>query len=116
MKPFIFSLMIIAFMVVLVLFNAFYIKKTMDSLSREVLKISTAEDSDSLEELWKRNKLLISISASHKEIDKIEEQLKVMKIRLENQDFTGFKVAQALLVSYIEQIKCHEAVTIDNII
>ncbi len=116
MKPFIFSMLVVVLMVTLILFNAFYIKKVTEKLTKETFKISTVEDSDSLQELWEKYKLFISFSASHKEIDKIEEQLKVMKIRLENKDFTGFMVSQALLVSYIEQIKYHEDITIDNII
>jgi hypothetical protein len=116
MKPFVFSLIAIGLMITIIIFNAFYIKKATEDLSREVSRVFSPRDADGVQDLWKKYKLFISFSASHKEIDKIEEQLKIMKIRLESNDISSFMVSRALLISYIDQIKCHEAITLDNII
>ena len=116
MKSFIFSLVAVLFLVLLVILNGLYIKNATSELSKATSKIQSRQDADFLASMWQENKLLISFSASHKEIDKIEEQLEILKICLENDDKVGFLSSRSLLINCFEQIKRHEQVTLDNII
>ena len=116
MKAFIVSLSIVIIFVTLIIFNAIYINRVTSDLILVANNASIDTGYEDLSNLWQRKKLVISLCAPHKEIDKIEEQIVLMGESRSRGDLQEFSKAKALFVNYVEQIQRHERLTLDNIL
>ena len=114
MKSFIVSLIIILLMIVLVIVNATYINNICKKM---LLELDNINDSiSSFKEEWKRNMFFVSLSSSHREINKINEQITLLEEALENDNAIKVNEIRELIKLYIEEISNHERLHIDNII
>ena len=115
MKAFIVSVCIVFLLTLLIVFNAIYVNKVTGELVSKV-ENTNADNYNELFSLWQKRKLILSLCASHKEIDKIEEQIVLLKNAFLFDDDIELSKAKRLAMNYIEQIRRHEELTIDNII
>ena len=56
------------------------------------------------------------ITEIRSEIDKIDDQIKLLGVAVSAQNANEVKKSKTLLINYIEQIKEHEMLTLDNIL
>lgn len=115
MKAFIVSLCIAFALILLIAFNAVYINKVANELISRAGSTSV-DNYNELILLWEKRKLIISLCANHKEVDKIEEQIILIKNAAMSGNKQELDTARVLVMNYIEQIKRHEELTIDNIL
>ncbi len=115
MKAFIISLCIVLVLTLLIGFNAIYINK----VTKELISRTDSTSFDNYSELvllWQKRKMIISLCANHREVDKIEEQIVLIKNACKSKSKDELDRAKALVTNYINQIKRHEELTIDNIL
>ena len=116
MKAFIVSLSIVLVLAVLIIVNSIFLDLTCERLMDAVSGSSIEFGCDDVVSLWKKRKVFVSLCAPHKEIDKIEEQIYIMDEAIQIGNDFEYSKAKTLLLNYIEQIRRHERVTIDNIL
>ncbi len=116
MKAFIVSLVVIVLFTSLIIINAIYINRVANDLISVANSAKIDTGCEKLSSLWESKRLIISLCAHHKEIDKIEEQILLMQDSARANDYISFDRARVLLVEYIDHIRKHERVTLDNIL
>ena len=118
MKGFIFSVCVIFVILILVILNSLY---TLNATNALIDKISLL-DSDNyiiMKEVlnyWDKNAPILCLSSSTKETDKIEDMLAAIESMYKTGEFLGLEEKKALIINYIELIKTHEKITLENIL
>lgn len=116
MKAFVIAVCIVGFTVLIIAACAICYNNVAKRLI-EYSKIVTLDSGyERLNELWNKKRVFFSLFSSHKEIDKIDEQISLIGVAISHKDETELNKAKTLLVGYIEQIKKHEALTVENIL
>ena len=118
MKAFLFSVGVLLLMCALVICNNIYISSVTDKMLSHANRISSFDDTDSLDalcRLWEDNKIIISVSVPHKESDELEKSLVILKTRIQDNDAAELNEAIALLKRSIDEITVHATVSIDNV-
>ena len=116
MKAFVASICIIAVFTGLIIANAIYINKVADDLILATNDVKMDTGCEKLRSLWESKRLIISLCANHKEIDKIQEQIALMENAIKKDDPLELKRAMVLFIEYTNNIKRHEELTLDNIL
>ncbi len=118
MKSFIFSICALTVLVILIIINSFYVSNVADNLINKVENLSydSINEIEELKTLWDKKSFLISLSSSDKEIDRIDEAISILEKKSENQIQADFEETKVYLIKYIELIKEHEKITINNLL
>lgn len=118
MKTLIASVILFALLVIIIIGNIFYIKRTTDKLrsyTEAITADSPASDMERLSSFWKDNKKFIALSVSYTELDDICELI----IRLESAHKTGNTDAiernKELIFDELVGITRFEKISIENI-
>ena len=117
MKAFVISLATLLALFALTIFNGICINKTIDSLLNSASSITHSNNSIAVfSKEWDKAEPLIRLSSSSKETHKIDEAIKVLKIKSISKNASGFYEEKELLMEYLQQIKDDEKVSLDSII
>ena len=119
MKAFWFSVIGLCLLCIAVLLNSLYVSSISSNMEDKLSKIKDSPSLDGLEELediWEKNRLLISISVPHKETDELEKGLLVLRARIETGSDKGTAEALELVSRAIYELKTHGTVSVDNVL
>ena len=118
MKAFWFSAIALLLLCGVIIWNGIYISEVSDDMLYHIDKISSSDDTDSLDALvqkWNNCSLIVSISVPHKESDELEKNLDILKVKMSDASSSGLDESVALVRRAIEEIKIHGTVSIDNV-
>lgn len=116
MKSFVFSICALAFIIVLVICNTIYVNKSTESLIKKIESIDYQKNAQPIIDAWEKDKFILCFSVTHKETDKIEESIYLLDKYIREENFQMASTTKFLLINYIEQIRDHEKLTINNIL
>ncbi len=117
MKAFVISVIVLALILFLAIFNSIYIYNVTNSLIDDAESLN-AENESVVEyaKQWERLQPFIKITSSHKETHRIDEVIGVLTAKAKSHTVSGFEEEKALLIEYLIQIQEDERVSFDSII
>lgn len=118
MKAFLWSALALLALCFIVIWNSLYISRITDEMSECATKIQSLENEMELaylNGLWRKNKLLISVSVPHDESDELEKNLILLDSKFDNGIDVELNETVALLMRAIEEIRIHGTASADNI-
>lgn len=119
MKAFLFSIFALLLLCLIVIFNGVLVLNTSEKMSIEISKIknsSSVEALEKLENIWDKDKLLVSISVPHSKTDELERNLILLRQRVECDDRDGTSEAVALVLRSLEELKAHSIANLSSVL
>lgn len=122
MKSFIATLIIFVLLLVIIVFNFFYINRVGDNMTEMVNALEFYDSTGckaGLERLygyWKDNEAKVSLSVSYIELNSVDDNMTKMISYFECDDRTEFECSRASLLNAIEEMRRLEAFSIKNIL
>lgn len=111
MKELVISIILFITVITLVVFNAFYVTstaETLKSLAKQATENASVETLSALVNYWNIRRNHISLSAGLREVDSVTENLVSLKVALEDGDFDRINQSYALLCNAIDDITRYE--------
>ncbi len=122
MRSFIATLLLLLLTLAATACNFSYINSTADTLQAqaEALPPPQSDESvaeiDRLEELWEKNVPLVSLTVDFLTVDRVTEQITLLKVCAVQQDLDGYFSALALLWDAVEDMRRLESFSPQNLL
>lgn len=118
MKGFTVSLILLAFIIVLVVLNVLYVNRTINELEQlagDVWHTRTADAVDELYSYWEKCRSLVGLSVSLREIDSATENLLSLQAACNEGNDWLIEQSYVLFCNALEDIRRYEKITLLNI-
>lgn len=119
MKAFLLSASALILLCLLVFWNSKAVVNITEKMSDTTSKIETINDIDkleTLEELWDKYHLLLSISVPHKATDELERNLVLLRAKFDGEISTEITETVALTQRAIDEIRIHAVADANNVL
>ncbi|MBQ9743786.1 MAG: hypothetical protein IJW19_01535 [Clostridia bacterium] len=119
MKSFVISILTLAIICGVIIWNYVYINKIYDYMNETVNALECNEVSaikvDELWSFWKKKSIVIAISIPHRVSDDLERNLVILRTKLKEGSNYEFEESKSLVLNSIEEMRIHAGASLDSI-
>lgn len=119
MKAFLFSVLALATLCGIVIWNGVVVSKICDEMNDVAMQIESLENEEQLqklEDIWHRHMLVLSISVPHRVTDELDRAIALLRKKFDEGISTEIPETAALAVKSIEELRTHSLVDANNIL
>ncbi|MBQ8392407.1 MAG: hypothetical protein IJX51_01415 [Clostridia bacterium] len=119
MKSFAISILTLAIICGVIIWNYAYINKIYNYMNETVNSLEcnevSAAKAEELWRFWKKKNIVIALSIPHRVSDELERNLVVLRTKLKNGSNYEFEESKSLVLNSIEEMRIHAEASLDSI-